>query len=314
MLPEITDNTEINKHLGQKSLRIETYTKSLLVKDLRSNSRNALNIVEGQEPFVGYDVWVGYEVSCLLEDGSPITGIAKVVYDCNNKYIVESKSMKLYWNSFYMTKMGPTKKEALYNLEWTASKDLSELLGTKVHVSIFTASDDTSYRAGVTAPQCAFKSEYNDKYYCIDDIKVPCNVYKEDPTLLHHDNHNFDPISGQIESIYVYSTLLKSNCRETKQPDNGDVYIYMEGLDMPTYESLKQYIVSFRDENHFHEAITDCIFTRLMTEFKPHKLMVACTYVRRGGWSIAPIRATHSKLIPSAFIGLDTPHYKTPRE
>ena len=88
----------------------------------------------------------------------------------------------------------------------------------------------------------------------------------------------------------------------------------MSGALLPSDEALKQYIVSFRDENHIHEAITDCIYTRLNSIFHPTELMVAFTYVRRGGWSIAPIRASNAKLIPSAFIGLDVPHYKTPRE
>jgi 7-cyano-7-deazaguanine reductase len=308
MLNEIIDNSQISTHLGQKSPRIETYSPHLLVKDLRTNSRIQLGIEEGHEPFIGYDVWMGYEISCLLDDGSPITGVAKVVYDCNNQYIVESKSMKLYWNSFYMTKMGPTCKEAITHLEWQATNDLSKLLGTKVRVAIFSADD-----AFTNTPQpahSAFQTPYNYEYGSIDDVEVPCNVYKEDPSLLYaRDSHN----AGST-SLYAYSTLLKSNCRETKQPDNGDVYIYMHGPSTPTDESLKQYIVSFRGENHFHEAITDCIYSRLHTIFHPTELMVACTYVRRGGWSIAPIRASHEKLIPSAFTALDTMHYKTPRE
>ena len=294
MLTEL-DNTGISRHLGQKSERIETYTPTLLVRDLRSNSRDQLNIVTGEEPFIGYDLWVGYEVSCLLDDGSPITAVVKIVYDCNNPYIVESKSMKLYWNSFYMQKMGRTYADAIHHLEWTATKDLSELLCTKVQVVCFSADDNA-----VQNYEQIFKNYVN-----IDHIPAACDEYKENADLLA-----WTSLWGEANFT---STLLKSNCRETKQPDNGSIYIHIKGASTPTSTSVKRYIVSFRDENHFHEAIVDTIYSRLNASH-PTELMVAATYVRRGGFSIAPIRANLHKLIPSQFIALDKRHYKTSRE
>ena len=112
----------------------------------------------------------------------------------------------------------------------------------------------------------------------------------------------------------VRSNLLRSNCRVTNQPDWGDVFIYINGEELPTPESLAKYIVSHRTVSHFHEEICEMIFAHLTKRFKPEQLMVSCLYTRRGGIDINPIRATHTMLIPEFFTNPNYTIRKTLRQ
>ena len=280
------DNKNISKHLGQSSQYKSEYDASLLVREPRSSNRKHLGIKEKSLPFIGCDVWNGYEVSALTNNGVPVCGVAKVVYPSDSKYIVESKSMKLYWNTFNMTKMGDTFDKVVKNLEETASKDLSKYLQTDVRVTVFPTSDTFSN-----------DNPYTDKNYKrlentdeIDAESYYVDVYSETASLLETKHLN-----STNKPYKVMSSLLKSNCRVTSQPDWGD-------------------IISFRDECHFHEEICETIFTRLNNTFEPRSLMVACLYVRRGGWDINPIRTTHEYLIDEFFWDHKVPWIKTLRQ
>ena len=299
------DNKNISKHLGQSSQYKSEYDASLLVREPRSSNRKHLGIKEKSLPFIGCDVWNGYEVSALTNNGVPVCGVAKVVYPSDSKYIVESKSMKLYWNTFNMTKMGDTFDKVVKNLEETASKDLSKYLQTDVRVTVFPTSDTFSN-----------DNPYTDKNYKrlentdeIDAESYYVDVYSETPSLLETKHLN-----STNKPYKVMSSLLKSNCRVTSQPDWGDVFISLEGTRHPSDKELLKYIISFRDECHFHEEICETIFTRLNNTFEPRSLMVACLYVRRGGWDINPIRTTHEYLIDEFFWDHKVPWIKTLRQ
>ena len=136
------DNKNVSKHLGKTSKYKSQYDSDLLVREPRSSNRKHLIIKDKDLPFIGYDVWNGYEVSGLLNNGLPISAVAKVVYPCDSKYIVESKSMKLYWNSFNMTKLGDTIDIAVGTIEELATEDLSKLLQTEVKVKLFSCDTD----------------------------------------------------------------------------------------------------------------------------------------------------------------------------
>ena len=110
------NNKNISKHLGQSSQYKSEYDPKLLVREPRSSNRKHLKITNKNLPFIGCDVWNGYEVSALTTNGIPVCGVAKVVYPSDSKYIVESKSMKLYWNSFNMTNMGDTPAQVAQNV------------------------------------------------------------------------------------------------------------------------------------------------------------------------------------------------------
>ena len=261
------DNKNISKHLGQSSQYKSEYDASLLVREPRSSNRKHLGIKEKSLPFIGCDVWNGYEVSALTNNGVPVCGVAKVVYPSDSKYIVESKSMKLYWNTFNMTKMGDTFDKVIKNLEDTASKDLSKYLQTDVRVTVFPTSDTFSNDNPFTDKNYK-RLENTDE---IDAESYYVDVYSETASLLETKHLN-----STNKPYKVMSSLLKSNCRVTSQPDWGDVFISLEGTRHPSDKELLKCIISFRDECHLHEEICETIFTRLNNTFEPRSLMVAC--------------------------------------
>ena len=283
------DNSNISKHLGQTSQYKSQYDPGLLVKEPRSSNREYLNIFDDDLPFVGYDTWNAYEVSFLLENGRPVTGIAKCVYPCSSKYIVESKSIKLYFNSYNMTKLADTKEKAIQSFEINASKDLSDLLETNAVVSF---QDGVRVNNKFDSPNMEWDIDsYLNVDLLEDDKDFKYTQYSEDPGLLEGVQRGKD-----IEQKF-YSGLLKSNCRVTSQPDWGDVFIHIKSKTAIDAHSIKNYVISFRDECHFHEEICECIYKRLKDAFEPSELLVMCLYARRGGIDINPVRASDSSLI-----------------
>jgi 7-cyano-7-deazaguanine reductase len=284
------DNTEISKVLGQRVSAPEQYDKTILVREIRQNNRTYLNINDNNLPFVGYDLWNNWEISALTDGGLPVTGIAKIVYNSNSKYIVESKSAKLYYNSFNMTRLGKTPKDVIQNIETISSQDLSEFLDTEVTVQVRPANSFCSpWREDI----------YHSSSVLLDhlDATVEIKEYSENPSLL-----KFLGETDHLNTQKFYSTLLRSNCRVTNQPDAGDVYMYINSHKIVDPISLLKYIVSFRGENHFHEEVCEAIYCRLKQVYDPVELMVACYYVRRGSLDINPVRASHNHLIPEDFI------------
>ena len=302
---EQLDNSNISKHLGKSSEYIKQYDRGLLVREPRASNRKHLKIDDAAPPFVGYDVWNGYEVSALCDNGLPVAGVAKAVYPANNKYIVESKSMKLYWNSFNMTHLGKTANEVRNKMAALASKDLSDLLETDVRVSVIASSSSSVY------------NHTFDMYQTIEDHFSPkCTVYTETPSLLKFDTKKkLDEWEDENGVLRLRTALLKSNCRVTGAPDFGDAFIrFKKSKSNPDPDSLIQYIVSFRDECHFHEEICEAFYTRLNDAFNPLELSVACLYTRRGGWDIVPVRANHAFLLPVKVLDPNVPFAKTSRQ
>tara|TARA_E500000318_G_scaffold97429_2_gene98230 strand:- start:1051 stop:1956 length:906 start_codon:yes stop_codon:yes gene_type:complete len=301
-MSDTLDNSAISKHLGKSSQYKSQYDASLLVREPRSNNREHLNIEEDGLPFVGCDVWNGYEVSALLDSGLPTALVAKVIYPCDSKYIVESKSMKLYWNSFNMEKLGSDACEVFKKVKDLAEEDLSALLETDVEVQLF---DPINLEKGGGV---FLKDQI--MYECLENKFTSLDIteYSENPDILQTINYEDN------RELKVFSKLLKSNCRVTSQPDWGDVYIKMKGNFIPTYDSLLKYIVSFRDECHFHEEICETIYKRIWDLYKPTQLSVTCLYVRRGGWDINPQRCSHEHLIEDNMWNSEIPWRKTGRQ
>ena len=305
------DNSRISKHLGQTSEYKDQYDPSLLVNEPRSNNRKHLDLSDDELPFVGYDTWNAYEVSGLTNNGLPVAGVAKVVYPCDSKYIVESKSIKLYFNSFNMFRCGDQPVDVLDFIDQKATEDLSALLETTVHVH--------TQPANFIAKGDAVLDRYN--YRTIESIysqeelsEMTLNTYSESPELLEMEDSSEEVKS---EEVRWHSSLLKSNCRVTSQPDWGDVYIMYKGQTHVTSDSLLKYIVSFRDECHFHEEICETIYKRLHDVLSPEELVVTCLYARRGGIDINPVRASNNALIARECGDLVDPfvmHVKTAKQ
>lgn len=306
------DNSNISVHLGQSSQYKSIYDPSLLVREPRQSNRTHLNIQDEDLPFVGNDTWNAYEVSGLTDYGLPVTGIAKIVYPCTSRYIVESKSIKLYFNSFNMTNLGRNAEEVRGVIAMRAAQDLSKLLETEVKVKVF--SNDAAL-TNVVDPFKEWGHDFNihrsatfitlEEEYPIDGVEF--SVYSETPELL-------EPLTSEVDEVYYHSALLKSNCRVTSQPDWGDVYIYMKGSKTVDPISLLKYIVSFRDECHFHEEICETIYKRIYDLIKPEQLCVRCLYARRGGIDINPERASSENLLHSTLSDHRVPFAKTPKQ
>ncbi|CAM0079167.1 GTP cyclohydrolase [Vibrio phage K567] len=273
------------EHLGKKAgdysdfVDIDTVRPDLLVPIPRELNRTDYDITN--ETFVGFDTWHGFEVSALTEQGLPVSGMAKVVYPSDSPNIVESKSMKLYWNSFNMAKIGTDRNGVMHAIQVIASRDLSTIIGAPVQVTFFT--ERNTHPHGMTG-----YAEL-DKY--VSDEAVFDSEQGADADIL---------VASHIKRMNVFTPNLRSNCRVTHQPDFGDLYIFMQGESTPTVDSLMQYIVSFRKENHFHEECVEMIYKALQDKFNPDDLMVTALYTRRGGWNICPARASSIELLPSA--------------
>jgi 7-cyano-7-deazaguanine reductase len=306
------DNSNISIHLGQTSQYKSIYDPSLLVREPRQSNRTHLDIQDDSLPFVGNDTWNAYEVSGLTDFGLPVTGIAKIVYPCSSKYIVESKSIKLYFNSFNMTSLGEDADEVRNTIALRAAKDLSKLLEAEVQVKVF------SNNTVLTGVIDAYKEWGHDFASCRSaafttlEEEYPVNgvefdTYSETSDLL-------EVLDSEVDSVYYHSALLKSNCRVTSQPDWGDVYIYMKGKKTVDPISLLKYIVSFRDECHFHEEICETIYKRLYDLVKPDELCVRCLYARRGGIDINPERASKLELLHPTLSDPNIPFAKTPKQ
>jgi 7-cyano-7-deazaguanine reductase len=257
--------------------------KKLLVAVPRNYNRVQYGLNSYSLPFVGYDVWNAYEFSALTHSGFPATGQIKITYSANSVSIVESKSLKLYLNSFNMVRLGEFAKDVIRSAENIITCDLQEILGSSVRVKIFGVKE---CEVTGTRPFVAYFKNLD----LTTDVSGLAFEYNENPELLQ--------VSSTAQNVLsVHTTALRSNCRVTNQPDWGDVYISMSANKIPTDESLLQYIVSLRNENHFHEEICECIYKRLWDKFSPRELFVGCLYTRRGGIDINPIRASSEEIV-----------------
>jgi len=287
-----------SKHLGKVGGDgySDQYNPELLVKIPRFLNREGYGLT-GKE-FVGVDVWNAYEVSAITTKGQPVAGMLKIVCPSDSENHVESKSIKLYLNSFNMTQIGNTAADCISGIEARVKRDLDELLDTNTTVSFYASEFETE--------PLSFPDSYQDLSEITNLDTIDFTAFKSDASQLEASE-----VGG---SLTVRSNLLRSNCRVTNQPDWGDVFIYIEGEEVPTAASLAKYIVSHRTVSHFHEEICEMIFAHLTERFKPKQLMVSCLYTRRGGIDINPIRATHQMLIPDFFTNPEFTIRKTLRQ
>lgn len=259
--------TPEQSELGKKAEYDPHYNPDKLFPIPRKGKRDEIGVPD-QLPFYGYDLWNHYEVSWLNEKGKPIVALAEICYGCETPNIIESKSMKLYFNSFNNSHF----KDAA-TVQAIVSKDISERVGGTVAVKIIPLNiqRDEKYFA-------AMQGE------CIDQLDVTCTSYMVDQSQLKTDD--------EIVEEVLCSNLLKSNCLVTNQPDWGSVQIAYKGKKI-NREGLLRYIVSFRNHNEFHEQCIERIFMDIMNHCRPTELTVYGRYTRRGGLDINPYRSTN---------------------
>lgn len=260
--------------LGKKSAYDETYNPNRLYPIPRAGKRQEIGVDPTRLPFYGFDCWNHYEVSWLNAKGKPMVAIAELFYECNSPNLIESKSLKLYFNSFNNTRIS-----SVSELENTIKKDIQERVGAEVWVKIhhMDSSEQFSIQQSLVGDS-------------LDQLDIECSVYLVEPAFLS--------VSNEVVEETLYSNLLKSNCLVTNQPDWGSVQIAYKGKKI-NREGLLKYLVSYRNHNEFHEQCIERIFVDIMNYCKPEKLTVYGRYTRRGGLDINPYRSTEK----TSFIG-----------
>lgn len=254
--------------LGKKSDYDTQYNPDKLFPIPRQRNRDSLNIKAAALPFYGYDCWNHYEVSWLNAKGKPVAAVAQIIYDCRSVSIIESKSFKLYFNSFNNTHF-----DNVSIVENTVKQDLDARLdGSAAIVKI--------------TPVAEFKEEpllSQLSGISIDELDISCDTYHTQPDFLS--------VEDKIVEETLQTDLLKSNCLVTNQPDWCSVQIHYKGKKI-NREGLLRYIVSFRNDNEFHEQCIEKIFVHLMAHCQPEELTVYGRSTRRGGLDINSYRST----------------------
>lgn len=260
--------------LGQTTEYKDSYDASLLFPIPRKLNRDEIKVDDNNPPFKGEDVWTGYELSWLNPKGKPVVAVAEFFFDCTSKYLIESKSFKLYLNSFNQTTF-----DSFEQVQQTLVTDLSTASNSIVDVTLYASGEF----------DCLLPSALPGT--CIDDLDVAIDEYQINPNLLKH-AENADVIEET-----VHSHLLKSNCLITSQPDWGSLVIRYQGKAI-CHESLLKYVISFRGHNEFHEQCVERIYADMMEKLELTSLEVLARYTRRGGLDINPYRSTEQAKTP----------------
>ncbi|OBX47399.1 NADPH-dependent 7-cyano-7-deazaguanine reductase QueF [Haemophilus haemolyticus] len=266
------DNSLKSLKLGQKTEYASQYDRTLLQPVPRALNRDGLGITQNQPFTIGADIWTAYEISWLNEKGLPQVAIADIYLDYQSQNLIESKSFKLYLNSFNQSKF------ADFNaVQQIMQRDLSECAQGDVKVQLNSVA--------------VYDSQKIDHLQgnCIDEQDIEITSYEFNADWLK------DCVSDEIVEEKLVSHLLKSNCLITNQPDWGTLHIHYVGKKI-NHEKLLRYVVSFRQHNEFHEQCVERIFCDLMHYAKPEKLTVYARYTRRGGLDINPFRSNFEDL------------------
>mgnify|MGYP003625563259 CR=1 FL=1 len=257
--------------LGKATEYREIYAPDLLQAVPRNMNRVELNLTS-ELPFSGTDRWNGYELSWLNVKGKPQVAIMRCEVPASSPNLVESKSFKLYLNSFNQSHF-----DSFEAVAEALTQDLSQCAGGEVKVMLFKPAEFSQMQ--ITSFDAV----------SIDDLDIEVKNYQLDPSNL--------TASGELIEETLTSDLLKSNCLITNQPDWGSIFIRYQGQQID-HQGLLRYLISFRQHNEFHEQCVERIFCDIMANCKPNKLSVYARYTRRGGLDINPFRSNFEQIYP----------------
>ncbi|WP_409159010.1 NADPH-dependent 7-cyano-7-deazaguanine reductase QueF [Pectobacterium sp. B2J-2] len=256
--------------LGKPTPYHDRYDAALLQPVPRSLNRDPLGVYPDNLPFHGADIWTLYELSWLNNRGVPQVAVGEMHLNAESLNLIESKSFKLYLNSFNQTTF-----DSWESVRDTLANDLAHCAQGDVSVTLSKLSELEGQ------PLAGFTGE------CIDDQNIQIDSYDFNADYLATNEQN----APVVEETLI-SHLLKSNCLITHQPDWGSVQIHYHGKRI-NREALLRYIVSFRHHNEFHEQCVERIFNDIMRYYQPEKLSVYARYTRRGGLDINPWRSNY---------------------
>lgn len=268
-----------NLTLGKPTAYQDRYEPALLQAVPRSLNREPLGLYPTNLPFHGADIWTLYELSWLNAKGVPQVAVGEVVLQADSLNLIESKSFKLYLNSFNQTRFADWDE-----VRQTLERDLRACAQGDVSVALFRLQEIEGQPIG----------QFDG--FCIDEQDISIDEYQFNADYLA------DAAGDEIVEETLVSHLLKSNCLITHQPDWGSVQIRYRGPRIKR-EALLRYLVSFRHHNEFHEQCVERIFNDLLRFCRPEMLSVYARYTRRGGLDINPWRSntdfspSHSRLV-----------------
>jgi len=273
-------NTPEGSQLGKPATYIDEYDASLLFPIPRRAKRAEIGLGT-RLPFSGADLWTAFELSWLTPRGKPQVAIAHITVPCESLNIVESKSFKLYLNSFS-------------NTRFAAPEEVRDRIRADI--------TEAAWRGGTVMSSVGVRLLLPEQFdrepvheldgLNLDRLDIECSQYQPAPELL---TAAFDE---QPVTEVLTSNLLKSNCLVTGQPDWGSVRISYSGPQIDQ-GGLLRYLVSFRNHNEFHEQCVERIYMDVLTRCKPAKLAVYARYTRRGGLDINPFRTSHPQALPA---------------
>ena len=266
---EITITAPDDLSLGKQVDYEFEYNPGLLQGVPRSLSRDTLDLANSSLPFDGIDTWTGYELSWLNLKGKPNVAILECHVPITSENLIESKSFKLYLNSFNQTKFASAE-----DVRQVLQADLSACAGETIEVKLILPEQFTSLQ---------FK-EFEGTL--LDSLDVEIEQYSPNTQFLALAK------SGAEVKETLISHLLKSNCLITSQPDWASIQIRYEGKAIE-HEGLLKYLISFRQHNEFHEQCVERIYNDIMQHCQPDKLTVCARYTRRGGLDINPFRSNY---------------------
>ncbi|VFP87905.1 NADPH-dependent 7-cyano-7-deazaguanine reductase QueF [Candidatus Erwinia haradaeae] len=259
--------------LGKPTTYHDIYQPMLLRAIPRSLNRELINFDLNHIGLTGEDIWTLYEISWLNQKGLPQVSIGELVLDMRSTNLIESKSLKLYLNSFSQTRF-----LSLETVRQTIEHDLSNCAIGLVTVTLFQLKDVRKTTIGHLPG------------VCIDEQDIRINNYELNSHYLHNST------AQDIVQEQLVSHLFKSNCLITRQPDWATIQISYYGLRIH-HESLLRYLISYRKHYEFHEQCAERIFHDILTYCNPNKLSVYIRYTRRGGIDINPWRS-NTEYIP----------------
>ena len=259
--------------LGKISEHPTTYTPSLLHSIDRAEARQSLQL--DWTAVQGEDLWTGYEFSWLDIQGKPQVAGLRLRVACQSKAIVESKSLKLYLNSFAMTKF-----ETQADVMNTLDKDLSLAFRAPVLVELLDLkllNMPVSELSGTS----------------LDDLDILVAVYTRDEELLALEAGHENSIVNEA----LHTHLFRSLCPVTGQPDWASIAIEYSGAPI-NKEALLRYLISYRNHQAFHEATIEQIYDDIWVQCHPNQLSVYGRFQRRGGLDINPLRSNVESSAP----------------
>ena len=266
--------------LGKPASYADHYDASLLFPISRLPKRVELGL-HGTVPFFGADLWTAFELSWLTPRGKPQVAIAHITVPCETPNIIESKSFKLYLNSYTNTPF-----DSVDEVRDRIRADVSEAVWRG-------APAPSSVGVRILMPDQFDREPIHElDGLSLDRLDIECTQYTPAPELLTA------AFGEQPVDEVLTSNLLKSNCLVTGQPDWGSVQIRYTGPQIDQ-GGLLRYLVSFRNHNEFHEQCAERIFMDIWKRCKPVKLAVYARYTRRGGLDINPFRTSHPMAPPA---------------